>query len=267
MQDATMWRLRTWLSLCAAVVVALSFNSANAQDTLTAQEIVDRSLDTDTIGFQTGEVVMSLIIQDESGETRERRMQVRGGNDGDDSRALVRVIAPPEQAGQSYLFRENGGGDDDVYVFLPALDDAPRRISGGQKNGSFMGTHFSYSDLESRDIRDSTYTRVEDETIGPFPVYVIDAVPNAGSDSEYARVRMWVRHSDFIPLRVRFFDDSGAEAQTMFTEETAESGGRTYVRRLTLRPADGGATTMVIDSVDFDADIGAAEFTPQNLVR
>ena len=257
--------LRSFLALCVAFVAAAP---AHAQDAnLSAQDIVDRALDTDTIGFQTGAATMSLIIQDASGETRERRMDVRGMREGDANRSIVRVSAPAEQAGQSYLFRENEGGEDDIFVFLPALDDAPRRISGSQKNGSFMGTHFTYSDLESRDIRDAAYVRQPDETIGPFPVYVIDATPLEGSDSEYARIRMWVRTTDFIPLRVRFFDESGAAAQTMFTEETAESGDRVYVRRLTLRPAEGGATTMILDSVDFDAAVDASEFTSANLAN
>ena len=253
-------------TLLAAALLAIP-GSTLAQDSLTADEIIDRALDTDTLGFQTGEVTMTLIIQDDSGESRERRLTVRGMTEGDSSRSLVRVIAPAEQAGQSYLFRENANGEDDVYVFLPALDDAPRRISGSQKNGSFMGTHFTYADLETRDVRDATYTRLEDETIGQFPVYVIDSVPNPGSDSEYSRVRLWIRQSDNIPLRTRFFGDDGEAEKTIFTEETAVEGDRIYVRRMTLRPADGGATTMILDSVNFNADVAPAEFTPQNLAN
>ncbi|MFT6398745.1 MAG: outer membrane lipoprotein-sorting protein [Bradymonadia bacterium] len=234
---------------------------------MTADEIIDRARETEATGFQSGEVTMTLIIQDESGESRERRLTVRGMDDGDDSRALVRVVSPPEQAGQSYLFRENTVGEDDVYIYLPAIDDSPRRISGDQKNGSFMGTHFTFSDLETRDESDAVYTRQEDETIGRFPVYVIDSTPGASSDSEYSRVRMWIRHGDFIPLRTRFFGDNDQEERTIFTEETAENDGRLYVRRMTLRPADGGATTMILDDVDFNAPVSSAEFTPQNLAN
>lgn len=258
---------RAALTLAALALLVAPTELRAQDDGMTADDIIDRALDTEALGFQTGEVTMTLIIQDDSGESRERRLVVRGMNEGDDGRALVRVVAPAEQAGQSYLFRENTNGEDDVYVFLPALDDAPRRISGSQKNGSFMGTHFTYADLETRDVRDGTYTRHPDETIGRFPVYVIDAVPSADSDSEYARVRLWIRHGDFIPLRTRFFGDDGEEEKTIFTEETAEDDGRVYVRRMTLRPADGGATTMILDAVNFGADVSAAEFTPQNLAN
>ncbi len=249
----------------AALMLGAPF--VGAQDVLTADDIIDRALNTDSLGFQTGEVSMTLIIQDESGESRERRLHVRGMEVDGDSRALVRVVAPAEQAGQAYLFRENSGGEDDVYVYLPALDDAPRRISGSQKNGSFMGTHFTYADLETRDVRDAAYVRLDDEAIGSFPVYVVDSTPSADSDSEYSRVRMWIRQSDFIPLRTRFFGDDGEAEKTIFTEETDVNDGRVYVRRMTLRPADGGATTMILDSVNFGADVSSAEFTPQNLAN
>lgn len=257
---------RTGILAVTALLVALAA-PALAQDELAAQDIVDRALDTEALGFRSGQATMTLIIQDDSGDSRERRLLIRGIDDDAGSRSVVRVLEPPAQAGQAFLFRENADAEDDVYVFLPALDDAPRRISGSQKNGAFMGTHFTYADLESRDLRDATYTRAPDETIGSFPVYVVDAFPTDTEDTDVVRARMWIRQSDFIPLRVRFFDDDDEAIKTLFTEETAEDDGQVYVRRLTVRPADGGATTMILDQVDFDAEVSDAEFTPQALAQ
>jgi hypothetical protein len=259
----------------ALSLALLSLAPAWAQDptapaadaALTADDIIDRALDTNTLGFGTGEVTMTLLIQDPSGETRERTLQIRGRNAEAGRAAVVRVSAPAAQAGQAYLFRENPEGEDDVYVFLPAIDSAPRRVSGNQKNGAFMGSHFTFADLESRDIRQAAYTRLPDETIGRFPVYVIDAVPEAGAGSDYASVRLWVRTTDFIPLRVRFFDDAGAEMKTIFTQETeVADSGRTYVRRLMLAMPDQGSTTLIIESADFDAVVDDAELTTQALM-
>ncbi|MBU6162280.1 MAG: outer membrane lipoprotein-sorting protein [Myxococcales bacterium] len=255
----------------ALVLVCSPTLHVAAQDTppaaaeLTAQEIVDRALDTNTIGFQTGEVAMTLLIQDPSGETRQRSLAIRGRNNDAGRAAAVRVTAPAAQAGQSYLFRENSEGEDDVYVFLPAIDSAPRRVSGSQKNGAFMGTHFTYADLESRDIRQANYVREANEAVGRFDTYVIQATPTDPSSTDYATVRMWVRTTDFIPLRVRFYDAAGETLKTLFTQETAEHESRTYVRRLMLSMPDGGSTTMVIESVDFDAVVEDAELTPQGL--
>lgn len=234
---------------------------------LSAAAILDRVLQSEALGFRSGQVSMTLLIQDASGESRERRLLIRGMVEPDGRRALVRVTAPAEVAGQAYLFRENQRGEDDFYIFLPALDDAPRRISGNQKNGSFMGSHLTYADLETRDLRAATATRLPDERIGQFPVYVVDAVPGPGQGAEAARIRLWVRQSDFVPLRIRYFDDDGTPTRTLFIEQTANASGRTYVRRMTLRPAAGGATTVIVENPDFDARPTAAEMTPQALAH
>lgn len=230
---------------------------------LTAQEIVDRSLDTNTLGFQSGDVQLTIIIQDSHGDVRERRLSLRSMQENDLSRALVRVMAPAEVAGQSYLFMENEGSDDDVWIYLPALDDAPRRIAGSQKDQSFMGTNVTYSDMESRDIRDGSYARQPDEEISGFGVYVIDA---SAEDSEYSRIRMWIRKTDFVPLRIYFYEGD-VEAKRLFTEQVDNTQGRTYVRRMTVVDNDEMATTFVIEAVDFEADINVSEFTRENLTR
>lgn len=255
------------LATGATVVTAPASPVAQPSAELTADQIVNRALDTDSVGFSSGQVTMTLQIVDGGGDTRERRLQIRGRDNEGRNQAVVRVVAPAAQAGQAWLFLQNPAGEDDIHVYLPALDDAPRRIAGSQKNASFLGSHFTFADLESRDIRDATYVRQPDETIGPHAVYVIDATPNRAANSAYARVRMWVRTSDFLPLRTRFFDASGATVKTLFTEETDLHNGRPYVRQMTLRVETGGSTTIRLEDVDFDAVISAAELTPAALVQ
>lgn len=259
-------------SILATLLLCVISNprSAVAQsqgDELTGQQIVERSLDTNNVGFRSGDATITLIIQSASGSSRERRMRVRGIEENGLSRTIVRVLAPSEVAGQSYLFRERDGADDEVFIYLPALDTAARRISGNQKNGAFMGSDFSYADLESRSVREGRYRRLDDEELAGFEVFVVDVTPAAGQQSDDARVRMWVRKSDFIPLRIRFFDTDDQASRTMFTEELAQDGDRTYVRRMSMRQADGSATIMIIESLNSSAEFDASMFTPQELAN
>jgi outer membrane lipoprotein-sorting protein len=230
-----------------------------------ANEIVECSLDTNTMGFQRGEVQLSLIIQDSNSNVRERRLNIMSLRENDLNRALVRILAPSEVAGQSFLFVENEGNEDDIWIYLPALDDAPRRISGSQKDESFLGTNITYADLESRDIREGEYSRQEDEEIAGFPVYVIDAT--AQESSEYDSIRMWIRQSDFVPLRIRFFGDNNAAMKTLYTELVDTHQGRTYVRRMSVVDEGGSSTTVVVEAIDFDREISSSEFTRENLTQ
>lgn len=239
--------------------------AAGSDAELTADQIVDLALETNQLGFQRGEAQLVLIIQDEQGDQRERRLHIRSMREDDLNRALVRILAPAEVAGQSYLFVENAGdAEDDIFIYLPALDDAPRRIAGNQRDEAFMGSNITYADLESRDIRGGTYTRHADEEIGGFPVYVIDAVAEG---SQYSYARMWIRKSDYVPLRVRFFGPGDTVVKTMFTEEVAETQGRTYVRRMSMSQEGQGSTTMIVESIDFEAQVSPSEFTRENLTN
>ena len=64
--------------LCAAPAVAVvSASSAEAAE-LTGQQIVEQMLDKEALGFQTGQVSMTLLVKDAGGESRERRLTIRG---------------------------------------------------------------------------------------------------------------------------------------------------------------------------------------------
>ena len=70
-----------------------------------------------------------------------------------------------------------------------------------------------------------------------------------------------------MPLRVRFFDAEGTVVKTMFTEQVDQQSDRTYVRRMSIVDGERASTTMVIESIDFDADVSNTEFTRENLSR
>ena len=248
----------TFLLLCAVVVPAAAEE--------TAQSIIDAAIDKNATGFQTGIGQLTITTEDKGGDAKTRRLQVRSKRGDDGQRTLVKLLAPDEVKGQGFLFKEVKGGEDLVYWYLPAFG-VTRRISGEGKKGRFMGTHLTYADLESRDVRDGTYLRLPDEKIGAFEVYVIAATPNKKSDSDYSKVVMYVRKEDKMPLKVKFFDRAGKEDKVIFTEKIDTQGDRTYVKQMTVRPAAGGFTRLTVDAIDFERVIPEVVFTPESLAN
>lgn len=255
----------TALLVMTTSATAAADSAAAPQDGRSAQEILDALRDTESLGFQAGELTMTLIVADRAGQSRERQLQVQGERRDGRFNALIRVLRPAEVAGQAYLFRENESGPNDIYAFLPAIDDAPRRIAGSQRNASFMGTNFSYSDLQRTDLEGATAQRLPNETIGNFPVYVIEITPAESASTDYSRAMAWIRTADDIPLRIRYFDRNDEEDRTLFTERVDEHNGRSYIQRMTLRAVDGSSTTMVIDSINEDVSFESSTFTPAAL--
>lgn len=236
---------------------------AFAQD-LTADQIVDKSLDNNAMGFQSGRASLTLKVEDAKGTKRERSLDVRSKKINNQTHTLVSLTAPQELRGQAFLFAERDG-DDDVWMYMPAFK-VTRRVEAGQKNGAFLGSHFTYADLESRDMKDATHEKLPDEKIGSEDVFVIKATPKPGSASEWSHVISYIRKSDFMPLRVRFYDKQDKVDRTIFIEKLGKgTDGKTHVEQMTLRPAAGGFTTIVISNLQTDVELPDSIFSRDQL--
>ena len=229
-----------------------------------ADDIIDKALDRNSMGFQSGKAQLTLRIEDASGNKRERSLEVKSKRVDDLGRTLATLTAPKEVRGQAFLFVERTG-EDDVWMFLPAFK-VTRRIEGGQKNGAFLGSHFTYADLESRDLKEATYKRLDDEKIGKDAVYVVEATPKPSAKSDYTKVLTYVRQSDYIPLKVKFFGKGGKLEKTIFVEKLDKtSDGTTYAKQMTLRPKTGGFTTLLISALDTTVELPDSVFSKDQL--
>ena len=117
---------------------------------------------------------MTMRLFDRHGRPRERTLvmtslrrssalrQAQGvpstSRDGD--RVLVRFLSPGDIKGTGLLVWEHPGGEDERFLYLPALGRV-RRIAGREKQESFVGSDLSYEDIGSRKVEDYTYAFVQ----------------------------------------------------------------------------------------------------------
>src|SRR5262249_46396854 len=134
----------------------------------------------------------------------------------------------------------------------------------GEREGSFMGSDFSYADLERKDLRDATYTRLGDEAVGKDACFHIEAVPKG--PSAYAKLSLWIRQKDFMPLRVQMFGNDGQLLKTTFTKRIKEIDGKpVIIETHTENAKTNHKTDLVLDEVVFKSDLPDAMFTPAAL--
>ncbi|WP_158542641.1 outer membrane lipoprotein-sorting protein [Lujinxingia litoralis] len=232
-----------------------------------AQQLIDEAMERNALGFESGRAQLTLIVYDRAGERRERRLDVRARRANEQSATRVELTDPPEVRGQSFLFVEQSEGEDDVWMYVPAFN-VTRRVEGRQKRGAFLGTHFTFADLESRDLREANYRRLPDERIGETPVYVVEARPKESAGSDYNRVVAYLRKDDRVPMRIRFFGKDNQLEKTLFSERLNRSeGGQVYIEQMTLRSEQGGYTTIVINALDPGAELPESIFSRDDLGR
>jgi len=227
-------------------IVTLLFLSAVALPAASSApdpgEIVKRSLDHMALRARGAVMTMVMQLQERGGTPQVRVFHARVRKGRKEARTLVRFLTPSDVAGTAFLFVQRSGGDDLQYMYLPALG-AVRRIAGQQKRGRFMGSDFSYADLEWRDLTEARYQRQPDERVGSAPCHVIDSLPR--EQGEYSRVRSWIRKQDLVPLRVRFFDRRNRLVKTLFVKRVRKIKGRPLVTELKMVSQGSGHSTLL----------------------
>lgn len=174
-------------------------------DVMTRNFMVNRVPDSEQ------ETTITLINR--SGQQRVRRLTgwTRLQANGIDNRRLVRYDAPADVAGTSTLLVEHAEGDDDIWIYLPALRKS-RRLVASNKKESFVGTDFSYGDVIGHRVRDWRHTLLGEETIDGQSCFVIESVPVSDAirdESGYARQKHWIRKDNFVAVRIDYWDRSG----------------------------------------------------------
>ena len=99
-------------------------------------------------GGETSESQMVLI--DRQGNRIERSMLTQVLEmPNDEERSLITFVTPADVKGTKMLsWMRNALKDDEQWLYLPSLRRV-KRISGGQRTSSFMGSEFSYEDIVS----------------------------------------------------------------------------------------------------------------------
>jgi outer membrane lipoprotein-sorting protein len=256
-----------WLWLLA-VLVLLPVGVARAQTQGPgAATIVQSVLESDPWGLNGAEVTASAILTDKRGSKRTLSFVAASRRyDPPLSKSLVRFSSPPDLAGAGFLQVQRRDADDDRFLFLPALKRA-RRISGNLRSSAFMGTDFSFADLDRRDLRDSEAKLLGSEKIGSSQCYVMDVVPRR-SDTQYSHLEMWVRKDNFLPLRTKMYDKANVHVKTFEAQEVRRISGVWFISRsLMTDHKHNHSTLLMLQKIVVDAQIPDEEFSVRALEK
>jgi hypothetical protein len=249
------------LGLCS---LALASRAHAGGDSLTADDIANRTLRADSFSWEGAKTRLRMILLAADGKRQERAMEVVARRDKGLLQSMVRFLSPEDLAGTAFLMREQQGGASEQYVYLSGLKRT-RRIVGREREGSFMGSDFTYADMQRIDPKHTHNVRLPDEAIGAEAAYVIqsDLRPEAGSS--YSKLVTWVRKSDFVALRTRFFDKQGKLVKTLYARKVRPLEGKPVVVEARMQSENGHATELIIDAMERHDDLTDALFTPAAL--
>ncbi len=248
-------------------LVSLAVLPSAGASGLSASEIMARVLASDPSGLSNAKVVARLTLIDKGGARSELVFSGKAVQyDPPLAKSIVRFSAPADLAGAAFLQVQKKDGDDDRFLFLPELKRS-RRIAGNMRAGAFMGTDFTFADLDRRDFRESGATLKGEETIGKWPCYVVDVVPKA-NDSGYSHVELWVRQDNFVPLRMKMYDRSRVLLKTYESLELKRVSGAWFISKARIVNHQQQHTTeLALEQIALSGAVADDEFSVRALEK
>jgi hypothetical protein len=232
---------------------------------LDGDAIVERMLERDPMGYGGAEARVLMVLVNDRGQQRKRKIVMMSRKSDDTRYSYVRFLTPSDVAGTSFLGIDNDG-DRAQHLYLPALSRT-RRISSKQRNASFVGTDYSYADMDLRDVDDSKRKRLEDEKIGGQDCYVVEVEPTS-ADSMYDRGVLWIGKKTMLPLRMRFFDAKDKEVKRFTAKQVKKVDGRWIIAESKMVDIKREhSTVMKVVEITLRDDIPLEQFSVRALER
>lgn len=233
----------------------------------TAATIMERNFYATKVPQISMDVVMTLA--DAQGQQRVRKMSVvsRLQPNGMDSDLLIRFSTPADIRGTGFLELQHIAGNDDIWVYLPALKKSRRLVSDNKKD-SFFGSDFSYGDVLLPPVSDYRHTLVGTDTVNGHPCYVIESVPatdKARDESGYSKKISWIRQDNFVETKVEYYDLSGRLLKTQYIKQQTmvdPSKNRWIAQnREMVDRRTGHKTIMTVSRYDAQSDVPQSTFS------
>ena len=220
-------------------------------------------------GFTDSTADMLMTLRNKHGqeskrEIRSRVLEVK--DEGDKSLSIFDT--PRDVKGTAFLTFSHKVGDDDQWLYLPALKRV-KRISSRNKSGSFMGSEFAYEDIASQEIEKYTYKYLRDESVAGHDCFVSERYPVDLKNSGYSRQVVWIDKEEYRVWKIDFFDRKKSHLKTLTFK-----GYQQYVNKYwradelnMINHQNGKSTTLLFNNYQFQTGLTESDFNKNSLKR
>ncbi len=180
------------------------------------REIMQKVHDRETP--QTVKTRLRMRLIDRRGRERVREIISLAKKEKGLTKSIAKFIKPDDVKGTGFLQVEESKGKTVQYLYIPALKKV-RRIPKGEKSSRFMGSDFTYEDMEIREVDKDEHTFLREEEFEGYKTYVIESVPRDPASSQYSKVISWIRADNYVPVRIDFYDKKGRLKKRLLVKE------------------------------------------------
>ncbi|MBU1140427.1 MAG: outer membrane lipoprotein-sorting protein [Proteobacteria bacterium] len=220
-------------------------------------------------GFIDYTADMEMILKNRHGNESKRSIRIKTLEvPGDGDKSLSIFDTPKDVKGTAFLTFSHKVGDDDQWLYLPALKRV-KRINSRNKSGSFMGSEFAYEDIASQEVEKYNYKHLREEQYQGQNCFVGESYPVDQQNSGYTKRLTWTDKKEYRVLKVEYYDRKQSLLKTLTTEDYQQYLGK-YWRPGMMHMVNhqtGKSTTLLWKNYQFRTGLSDNDFNSTSLKR
>lgn len=201
------------------IAVCLTVAFTDYSMAMTGKQIMKKQKKLHKVKTEYGEE--DMLLYDMRSKSKTLRKVKRYSKDmGNDLKRFLLVFLKPSDVRGTALLTHEKKTRDDQWLYMPSHKKL-QRIAKGSKKSYFMGTDFTYEDMEPEDINNYNYKILKSEILKVkkkrYNCYVIKASPanrEKKRSSGYSKRILWVDKKYLTTLQVKFYDRRGRLIKT-----------------------------------------------------
>jgi hypothetical protein len=182
---------------------------------------------------QNGTAQVEMILIDKNKRQRVRKMAAYNKTIEGEKRGVSFFLYPADVKGTAFLqVRPKGKTESKQWLYMPDLKKTKRILStGGAQTGSFMGSDFTYADMQGITIDDYTYEFYEKQKEIEFnghKHWVVKAIPKSKEVIDkkgYTEILLFVRQDNYFIVRSKLNLKDGGYVKYMDIKELKQIDG------------------------------------------
>jgi outer membrane lipoprotein-sorting protein len=230
---------------------------------------IARAADARENGFGDFTADMEMVLRNRHGQESSRKIRIRTLEvEGDGDKSMTIFDSPRDVKGTALLTFTHKVGDDDQWLFLPALKRV-KRIASRNKSGSFMGSEFAYEDIASQEVEKYTYAYLGDTLYNGHDCTMVESYPVDTANSGYTRMVSWRDKDEYRLWKVEYYDRKQSHLKTLILEDYQQYLGRFWRphRMQMVNHQNGKSTELSWTNFQFRTGLSSADFNKNSLKR
>jgi hypothetical protein len=261
-----------WVVMIASsIIVVPSFAGG------TAFEIVQKMDTRDDGETLVSDILMVLI--NKRNQKRIRNIKNIRKDFGLDSKGIIFFLSPADVRDTAYMSYDwnDSAKEDDSWLYLPALQKV-KRIASSDQSGSFMGSDFTYSDINGMEIDNWEYSIIkETDNVNGFDTWVIQGLPKSGlkakviNETGYLKTMMWIRKDNYMTVKAKYWVKEGKKIKYFKAADIKKVDNIWTAHELTMITTVKGkvnhTSVLKFTNLVYNGDIEDSSFTTRRMER